>query len=67
MNEVKKVCWNCNHCDTFGGVCLKGKFEVEPTSRLLIQHHTCEEFDDTIPWKTELYLRTMDIKERDKE
>jgi hypothetical protein len=48
MSGVKKVCWNCNYCDTFAGICLKGKFEVDATSTMLIQSYTCEEFDNTL-------------------
>jgi hypothetical protein len=48
MSGVKKVCWNCVHCDTFAGICLKGKFEVDATSTILIQSYACEEFDDSL-------------------
>ena len=40
---VKEVCWNCVHCDTFGGICFKGKFNGKPMTRLEI--HSCNEFE----------------------
>lgn len=45
MDKPKQVCWNCCHCDTFGGICFKGKF-VDFPKPVILSAYTCEEWDD---------------------
>jgi hypothetical protein len=47
MSGVKKVCWNCVYCDTFAGVCHKGKYTNVPL-KIHLDHYSCEEFDDNL-------------------
>ena len=43
MNN-KKCCWNCIHCDTFGGVCFRGKFYSLPV-KIHLKNYVCEKFE----------------------
>lgn len=42
MSE-RMCCWNCKHCDTFGGVCFKGKF-ANSLNKINLAKHSCDEF-----------------------
>ena len=59
MNSVKKVCWNCVHCDTFGGVCFKGKFLNNADKPILLNAYTCDQFDDNVITKTMLEIEQL--------
>ena len=45
MDKPKQVCWNCCHCDTFGGICMKGKF-VDFPKPVILSAYGCEEWDN---------------------
>ena len=41
---MKKCCWNCKNCCTFGGVCFKGKFD-ELKYKVELEEYNCCEFE----------------------
>jgi hypothetical protein len=60
MGAPNKVCWNCNNCDTFAGICFKGKFVNFPNP-VILSAHTCEEFDNN--FITKITIENKRLKE----
>lgn len=42
--SIIKICWNCVHCDTFGGICFKGKFGDKP-HKTDLSNYSCDLFE----------------------